>query len=521
VEAAYNSGARELATGCLDGTRTDVLKIIHDWVKTSGTLLFWLNGAAGTGKSTIAHSIAAAYDTEKSRGASFFFSRDQQARRETKFLFQTIAFQLGNVYPLLKVEIAKALEDQSILTSNLQCQLQKLILDPISKIAYSSPIVVVLDALDESEDEDAVSRIIKLLVANLKNRTLPLKFFVTSRPETHIRSTFQSPEVGSKTSPFVLHDIKASDVRHDIQAFVRHELGQIADGCRDVLENDAWPEEHEIEAIVDISANLFIAAATAIKFIRPIRLSRDPRDRLGMILDSAKGESLEGSRPFQYLDSMYTQILEHATSGGTPNVYKQFQRVVGAIVLAFGRLTVRELGVLLQMKNVRLILAELQSVILVPEGDGAVRAFHLSFHDYLIDKDRCTNVKFFIDAPLHHAEMARFCLEMMKGSLKRDICKVEDRTKMNCEVEGLTEKMAKCLPGDLQYACRFWALHLEESSSIEPLFELIQSFAFTSILYWMEVLSLIGELGGGLKSLRVAQAKLLVSVIPCIVQDLC
>jgi len=143
----------------------DILKLIHDWVNDpSSTLLFWLNGAAGTGKSAVAHSIAQAYDNEHSRGASFFFSRDQQARRETKFLFQTIAFQLGNSRPALKIEIAKALEDQTILTSNLQRQLQKLIFEPLSNIKLPSPVVVVLDALDESDDEDAVSHIIRLLV---------------------------------------------------------------------------------------------------------------------------------------------------------------------------------------------------------------------------------------------------------------------------------------------------------------------------------------------------------------------
>jgi hypothetical protein len=56
-------------------------------------------------------------------------------------------------------------------------------------------------------------------------------------------------------------------------------------------------------------------------------------------------------------------------------------------------------------------------------------------------------------------------------------------------------------------------VHLSECSPVEPLFELLQAFCFTSMLYWIEVLSLIGDLGGGLKSLRQAQAKLSVSFL--------
>jgi len=155
-------------------------------------------------------SIAEAYDSEMSCVASFF-SRDQQARRETRFLFQTIAFQLGS---------AKGGHCQGIGGSNNpERQLRKLVLDPICEIvdSFSSPIVVVLDALDECEEEDAVTRIIELLVAELRNRIIPLKFFVTSRPGIYMRSMFQSPKINSNTDMFVSHEVQPYSVQHDIQ----------------------------------------------------------------------------------------------------------------------------------------------------------------------------------------------------------------------------------------------------------------------------------------------------------------
>jgi hypothetical protein len=121
---------------------------------------------------------------------------------------------------------------------------------------------------------------------------------------------------------------------------------------------------------------------------------------------------------------MYTQILEHATSGEQPSdVFKQFQTVVGMIVLGYGQLRICELAGLLQMKDnkVEVTLVELQSVILIPQGGGPVRAFHLSFHDYLTDESRCINRNFFIDTPLRHTQIARLCLERMICLLKRDM----------------------------------------------------------------------------------------------------
>jgi hypothetical protein len=190
------------------------------------------------------------------------------------------------------------------------------------------------------------------------------------------------------------------------------------------------------------------------------------------------------------------------------------------IVLAYGQLTIRELAALLQMANneVDVALVELQSVILVPQGEGPVRAFHLSFHDYLTDKSRCVNGTFFIDTPLRHGQIARLCLERMICLLKRDICNIGDYTKMNHEVEDLDHKKAAFLPGDLLYACRYWALHVRESSTSEPLIQLVEKFVSTSILYWIEVLSLIGELDGGMASLQEIRTKLSVSLTLCIIR---
>jgi hypothetical protein len=52
-----------------------LLEEICDWVDSEDERCIWLNGLAGTGKSTIARTVARRYFEQKRLGASFFFSR--------------------------------------------------------------------------------------------------------------------------------------------------------------------------------------------------------------------------------------------------------------------------------------------------------------------------------------------------------------------------------------------------------------------------------------------------------------
>ena len=60
---------------CLVGTRREILFEIEEWLKDKQDLpIFWLNGSAGAGKSTIARTIAEMSFANGKLGASFFCS---------------------------------------------------------------------------------------------------------------------------------------------------------------------------------------------------------------------------------------------------------------------------------------------------------------------------------------------------------------------------------------------------------------------------------------------------------------
>jgi hypothetical protein len=89
--------------------------------------------------------------------ASFFFSRGYLSN--SNILFQTIAFQLGHQHSILKQVIASAIIDDPTILYTKANQLERLILDPISKMASFLPsrLVVVIDALDECDSDTAAS----------------------------------------------------------------------------------------------------------------------------------------------------------------------------------------------------------------------------------------------------------------------------------------------------------------------------------------------------------------------------
>ena len=107
--AGHQTGHHEK---CLPGTRESVLKDLMLWAKNpQDRNVFWLNGLAGTGKSTIAQSFSEEAAKEGLLGASFFCSRDYLDRRELKHIFPTLAYQLACCYPHFQSHIISIIKD--------------------------------------------------------------------------------------------------------------------------------------------------------------------------------------------------------------------------------------------------------------------------------------------------------------------------------------------------------------------------------------------------------------------------
>jgi hypothetical protein len=143
-----------------------VLERIQAWsADPSENSIFWLRGMAGTGKSTIARTVATAFSkrvrlTDMQRlpdeiclGASFFFSQSDTNRNNAKKLFTTLARGLAEVLPDLKGYICDSMaEHGDIGGQSLRNQWEHLIFQPLltlgMKILSPLTLVIVIDALD-------------------------------------------------------------------------------------------------------------------------------------------------------------------------------------------------------------------------------------------------------------------------------------------------------------------------------------------------------------------------------------
>lgn len=181
--------------------------------------------------------------------------------------------------------IRDVLTERRIIASlSLMDQWRQLVLRPLSKLDGSDThpsYFVVIDALDECEGEEYVRTIIQLLAEARSLKKVWLRVLITSRPEVPIRYGFcQIPDAEHRD--FVLHDIEAPIVDHDISIFLDHELTSIG---REQTFGAGWPGEQALRRLVLNASGLFIWAATACRFIREGR--RYAAKRLSMMLDGS------------------------------------------------------------------------------------------------------------------------------------------------------------------------------------------------------------------------------------------
>ena len=223
-EAEYRRGGRE---GCLKGTRGAILDEIELWTKNfSKPPVYWLNGLAGTGKSTIAQTVAERIFSDGCLGASFFCSRDFEDQSNLHFILPTLAVQLARRYTEFQsIFVPLVQSNPGVAYESLFNQMDKLIFRPFKKSAVSTAIII--DALDECKDEEPASVILSVL-GQFVSETPKVKFFLTGRPESRIREGFHLPLLAQATNVFVLHDVESSRVNSDIRQFFRHRFMELA-----------------------------------------------------------------------------------------------------------------------------------------------------------------------------------------------------------------------------------------------------------------------------------------------------
>ncbi|KAK3305060.1 uncharacterized protein B0T15DRAFT_188014 [Chaetomium strumarium] len=505
-DAAFDSHADEHDARCHPDTRVDLRREIMSWADDpKGECIFWLNGMAGTGKSTISRTVSQSFADNGVLGASFFFKRGERDRGNAALLFPTIASQLVVKEPAVAAHIRAAINaDPHVTEKPLEEQFDKLVLEPLGKLKgdlnKSRTIVLVIDALDEC-DRDKDIRLIIGLLSKAKPLTLVrLKAFVTSRPELPVRLGFT--DIKGKYQDLVLHEIPKPIIEHDIAAFLRFRFAEIRDDYNALSPNEGqlppdWPGFGVVDALVQMAVPLFIFAATICRFIQDPAW-RDPAGQLAKVLES---QSRTQQSEVDKLDATYCPVLDHLLTGSQVtkrSLVNEFRTVVGSLVLLAEPLSKRSLARLLSVPENVVVrrLEPLHSILNVPTSpESPVRMFHLSFRDFLVNSDKTDEQEkypFWVDEQKTHERLAVRCLELLstEDRLKKDVCGLRLPGMRRSEID--QKSIDTNLPPDVQYACRYWVYHWKESRCLVRDGDLVHRFLACHLLHWLEALGLLG-----------------------------
>ena len=372
----------------LRNTRKDVRQIILDWIhsESSASSFFWLYGSAGAGKTAILQAIADFLsESYENFGGSFFFSRGRQGHDQGHFLFSTIAYQLALKVPGLRQYVNRIMEsDPSLLFKSISVQFQKLIVDafkclsPLPQRTY----LVIIDALDECREGATQQLILHFLCETITVHKLPLRFLIGSRPESHIRDSFDQESLYTVTRQVSLDE--RFDPGRDIQLYLRHGFAEIARNSKLPVEHP-WPKDDIVDLLVQRSSGQFIYATTVLRFVGADFCC--PLKQLAVVLKSDPA--------FSDLDQLYHQILSEYPS--EVNIV----HVLGIISVSHGELAeVMEDIFGMEEGKLKLVLRGLSSLMGDRNKESGERMntgatsyviphfAHASFGDYLFNPSR-------------------------------------------------------------------------------------------------------------------------------------
>ena len=464
------------------------LDFITNWVNDPnpdserGLVLF---GQAGTGKSSIAHETAMRFDKMHRLTSSFIFSRSEQSERKAYHIFTTLAHHLSNRYPSFKTALGKVVKDNIDLrggTRDYRTLFESLILEPLKDLHIFGPILVVIDALDESGDTTGRTGLHAFLAENLKRLPSNFRVIITSRPEHAIVSVLvgaQSVKIKYMDDPDL-----AAETHNDILTFLRAKLP--TNKFRDY-----------VEALAVKAEGLFQWAAVASQLVLdpPEDFNFDEEVCIKHLLKPSTNP--HGQDP---LDELYKEVLGGYFKG--QGARDLFYSVVGQLIASIEPLTIRSLITLRQHASdnkysdaaVTGLLRRLGSLLSnVNSSDHSlpIIPLHASFRDFLTNKDKSGD--FYVGVRDAHDRLSHSCLNLLLDpvdGLKFNICKLETSYLANVDVEDLNTRVDEYIPPALLYACRFWDDHLKQTDFKTDLFREVEKLFNEKFLFWLEILSL-------------------------------
>ncbi|THG93580.1 hypothetical protein EW026_g7692 [Hermanssonia centrifuga] len=510
---------------CLFGTREEPLERMTTWANSDSQdhpSILVLTGPAGTGKSALAHTMAHQFRELERLGSSFGFDRNESTR-SIKLLFPTIARDLADlnddIRNALWAAVGKSKEIR--MTQDLSLQFENLIAKPLKSIVLSGPVLVVIDALDECGDAGTREQLLSILKTCADNFPPNLRLLITTRPEDDILTHLQdAPHILIWRLDNISSSIETSE---DIRLYTHYHLISSRKPKLDGIDDECC------RRLVTMSQGLFQWASVACsQIIGTGKPGLTARERYELLVKGSSGPRVDQER---LLDKLYLQVLRQLFTEESTGALElaRFRSALVAVLTSFEPMTLESLNNLRKASNdagepyvdakvVLQYLGSLLSGVTASESYIPIRPLHTSFRDFLTTKQRSFEFSVDVAELQAHERLCLASLRIMKRDLAFNICKLESSYVMNEDILDLPKRIRDYIPERLSYSCRFWARHLDvalpNGMALEiprQIRELLEPFINEKLLFWLEVLSVLGGVALALSAFAIV-ARVLKSV---------
>ena len=486
---------------CMEGTRRSIIQEIENEIQNvDGHNVIWIRGSPGVGKSALAASIAARLQEQDRHVILFRFDRTQSPTITTDALWRVVALGFARLYPSVRQHILNIVQndkmpDPSNIDGRFKCLIEMPLLT-LNDVPHGGLPVIVIDALDEcgglrhnaSEKEDYMGllRMLKrwIQIDHLRR----FKLVITSRHDEYIQRMF--PESMS------IHiaipsgsDIKLGDsTSQDIQTFLKTRLKSM--GMEDALITKA------LDYLVPRAAGIFTWATTVANF-----LEFDPEGRFAML---EKGDE----KGLENLYSLYSIIIKASFGHGL------IKEEIGAVTSIMGAMIFAKKPLdddaLIMLPHVRIPgshanrLGPIRKGLVSVIDSGPILHFHhRSFEDFLLSTFFLQELSEFSavqDRGYHEHQLAVLCLKtLVSPSLHFNMANLNSSSIKNVDID-----VKSTVSPLISYSSLFWVDHVTQTPSDEMMMKAVQFVMYEKLLFWLEVMSLTGNVHEAYLMLRRA-----------------
>lgn len=492
---------------CTPGTRVRLLETIAQWANDQSAeseTVYWLFGPAGSGKSTIAYTVAMQFDftstdlSSTTLGANFFCNRQFDETRDSKWVVRTIAYQLAAACPQFREALSRCSLDS--VHWDTHAQLEKLLVQPWLTIQWGQgkipTYLIIVDALDEITGQGGLNFLAELLDMINKHDLPGLKFFVTSRPDPDLTKHVNS---FANKRVYRLEEVPHDEVQGDIRTYFITSLPHLTKKS-DILTK-----------LIVFADGLFILAATIIRHLTHHNVSLSEQKILLKKLFPTSHPSPASPRALTLLDELYCQVLSDAfpNADEAPDSFSLRLNILHTFLCCAKPVSPSVANRLASFEPVDAdsssdsegsadehpfptiadhLLHRLHAVFYV--GSGKVLMYHKSFSDFCFDQTR--SGRFWCDRDNFEKRLAQSCFSIMKSDLRFNIADIQSSYVLDNQNSCLDGAIDRNISPILRYSCQHWSHHLSANEQTTlPLLNCLSDFLDLRVLFWIEAMNLL------------------------------